>query len=385
MLRSIQRAGDAISLSEQEIDRVLAFARTHLGMDVAWISRTESESQVIEALDGASDDFGLTLGADLWQRGWAMVGARALAPLRLSNGRIYGYLGCFNRAARAGLQARDDEFLQLAAALLAPSLDAHELHRDRQAEVGSRIQAVLDGGGPDMVYQPIVSLPEGRTVAFEAFSRFPGRRAPGTPDRWFADAHELGVGPELEIAAIRCALNALDWLDSAQRVAVNASAVGLLQEALLDELDRHDPTRIIVEITEHERVLDYEQLRGICRELRDRGITIAVDDAGAGYAGFAHLVEIRPDIIKLDHQITQGLDVDAARSAMGQALVGFAGAIGATVLAEGVETPGELAAATRLGIGQAQGYHVGRPHPLPLSASARVLDLRDPALATAGR
>jgi EAL domain-containing protein (putative c-di-GMP-specific phosphodiesterase class I) len=365
MLNALHKIAATGSLAEDEIDRVLAYVRRHLTMEVAWISRATDAGQLVEAIDGDGELFGLQVGAAL-----RSSEAEALAPLHHSDGRLYGYLCCMSREPRPWLRARDEEFLQLAAAMLAPNLDAHETERHRRGTIGARIQAVMDAGGPDIVYQPIRSLSEQCTVAFEAFSRFPVGEGPCAPDRWFAEAAEVGLDTALEVAAVQSALSALHWIEPHQRIAVNTSAANLRHPRMLAELNRHDLRRIIIEITEHDLVQDYNQLRAVTRALQDLGASIAVDDAGTGHAGFTHLIEIRPDIIKLDHQLVHAVDADSVRAAMATALLCFAREIGATVVAEGIETAGELETVTRLGIDYAQGYHVARPSPLPQTLHA---------------
>jgi EAL domain-containing protein (putative c-di-GMP-specific phosphodiesterase class I) len=358
MLEALRQVAAPGALGEDSVERVLRFARAHLAMQLAWISRTVGDHQVIEFLDGGSDLGGLSLGA-------VAPGHLAAAPLGLPDGRRYGLLACLGGGSHEGVQARDIEFLELVAALLAPSIAAQDAARDRRSGIGARVQAVLDLGGPTMVYQPVWTLGTMHAVGFEALARFPCSGPPSNPDRWFAEATEVGLGLELEVAAIRGGLAALASLPADVCVAVNVSAATLQHPAVVAVIAEHDPRRTIVEITEHDQVGDYRPVRQACEQLRSLGCVIAVDDAGAGYAGFQHLIEIRPDVIKLDQQITHDLDSDPARAAMASALVGFARAIDATVLAEGVETRAELAVATDLGIDYAQGYYLGRPLPLP--------------------
>jgi EAL domain-containing protein (putative c-di-GMP-specific phosphodiesterase class I) len=97
-------------------------------------------------------------------------------------------------------------------------------------------------------------------------------------------------------------------------------------------------------------------------------VRIAVDDTGAGYAGFQHLLRLRPHILKLDITLTRGIDADPIRRSLAAALVTFATEIGANIIAEGVEIPGELTTLQHLGIPWGQGYHLARPGPLPLPA-----------------
>jgi EAL domain-containing protein (putative c-di-GMP-specific phosphodiesterase class I) len=366
-LRQMARPGP---LGEDAIERVLAFARTHLGMDLAWITRTVGAGQVVEHIDGDADRFGLRLGAvtPLFTRACRPGAASATAALVLPDGRLHGHLCCLGETARPALAPRDQEFLELVAVLVAPSIAALDEERDRRARIGARIQAVLDGGGPTMAYQPIWALADRRLVGYEALARFP-QEGPATPDLWFAEAAVAGLGPELEVAAVRAALTALPALPPPAAVSVNVSAATVAHPGVVRAIAMADPARTIVEITEHEQVDDYRAVRAGCEQLKDLGCLIAVDDAGAGYAGFHHLVEIRPDIIKLDLTITRNLDRDPARAAMAAALVGFARAIDASVLAEGVETGAELRAAAALGVTYAQGYHLGRPQPLSSNRS----------------
>lgn len=367
MLETISRIAGRAAMGEGEIERVVRYVRTHLAMDVAFVTRCTSDGQVIELLDGGDERFGLRVGDLLPSAipGSCRANGHALAPLRHCDGRLYGLLGCLAELPRPTLRGRDDEFLQLAAALLAPSLDAHQQRREQQAGVGARTQAILDGGGPEVVYQPIVCLDEQRTVAFEALARFPVHAGPATPDRWFIDADQVHLRTELEVAAVRAALTALQWLEAPIRIAVNVCATTLHQPALAAELGRYDLRRIIIEITEQDRVTNYARLRQVCNEFRSRGAAIAIDDTGSGYAGLHHLIETRPDIIKVDLALIHGIDSDHGRAAMVTALLTFADAIGATVLAEGIETAAELTTLRRLGVPLGQGHHLGRPNPLP--------------------
>jgi EAL domain-containing protein (putative c-di-GMP-specific phosphodiesterase class I) len=366
MLEALRQIAAPGPLGEDSIGRVLGFARTHLGMDLAWISRAVGTGQVVEFLDGNADRFGLRLGAVTpeFSRPCRPGAGSVLAPLVLPDGRLYGHLACLGEEPRLSLARRDQEFLELVAALLAPSITVLDADRDRRARLGARTQAVLDRGGPTMVYQPIVALNDQHLVGYEALARFP-HDGPASPHAWFAEAADVGLGLELEVAAVRAALTALRALPGDISISVNVSASSVRHPAVLVALAEADPARTIVEITEHDQVDDYQAVRAGCEEFKDLGCLIAVDDAGAGYAGFQHLFEIRPDIIKLDMTVTRNLDTDPARAAMAAALVGFARAVDAVVLAEGIETASELNAATALGVHYAQGYHLGRPQPLP--------------------
>ena len=95
--------------------------------------------------------------------------------------------------------------------------------------------------------------------------------------------------------------------------------------------------------------------------LRSWGLRIAIDDAGSGYASLRHILNIRPDIIKLDIALTRAIDSDPARQALAIALVSFRQDIDAVLVAEGIETLAQLEALVRLGLRHGQGYYLGRP------------------------
>jgi EAL domain-containing protein (putative c-di-GMP-specific phosphodiesterase class I) len=184
----------------------------------------------------------------------------------------------------------------------------------------------------------------------------------------FAEAAYAGLGADLELLAVRRALEEAKLLDGSLYVAVNVSPGVLESAALVDALVASglDLRRIVVEITEHASVLDYTVLERPRQRLRDLGVRLAVDDAGSGYASLRHILTLVPDIIKLDRELVMDLSCDRARRALVAAVVSFATEIGATtVTGEGVETQAELEALAALGVDAAQGYHIGRPTTSP--------------------
>lgn len=238
------------------------------------------------------------------------------------------------------------------------------LERDR-AE--ARVRALLAGPGPRIVFQPIFTLCSGDVLGFEALSRFDAipRR---TPDLWFAEAASVGLGPDLEMRAIRRALDLSSYLPRQAFASVNLSPATLLAGNLAEALVASPPERLVLEITEHAAIADYAVLKQTLRELRRQGMRLAIDDAGAGYAGLNHIVELVPEFIKLDLFLTRGIDGDAVKRALAAALVSFARDVGAALIAEGVETAAELRVLEELGVQHAQGFYLGRPLPLPFDA-----------------
>ena len=230
---------------------------------------------------------------------------------------------------------------------------------NRRARIDT-IRAVIDRK-PTMVFQPIIDLATERVLGFEALARFD----PGTsPDRWFAEATTLGLGTELELAAVKAALQQLDRLKLSQFMAVNVSPVVVLDRRLHDLLRKQGQGRVVVEITEHQPVQSYEELNMVRNRFRRDGIRVAIDDAGAGYASLHHILKLAPDIIKLDIGLTRDIDRDPIKRALAVSLVQFAKETDAIVTAEGIETASELEALRVLAVPWGQGFHIGHPAPL---------------------
>ncbi len=229
-------------------------------------------------------------------------------------------------------------------------------------ECGERVASALRDHVVTAVLQPIVHLGSGRLAGAEALARFavePVR----PPDAWFSEARRAGLGPELQLEAIRCALDASSVLPSDAFLALNVDADALACAELAELLDLVAPRPVVLELTEHVEIDDYPELRRVVGSLRDRGARIAIDDTGAGYSSFAHIVKLAPDIIKLDIEIVRGVDADPVRRSLVTAVVTFARETGASVVAEGVETDSEVDAIRDLGVEYGQGYALARPMP----------------------
>jgi EAL domain-containing protein (putative c-di-GMP-specific phosphodiesterase class I) len=171
------------------------------------------------------------------------------------------------------------------------------------------------------------------------------------------------LGVELDCLALSTALRAAQRIPLACYLSVNVTPA-TLRSVGLDQLLNSAPIsskQVVIEITEHSSVADYHELRAPMAQLRALGVRFAVDDAGSGYASFRHILQLRPEIIKLDREIVHDLHLDPARRALAAAVVMFARDVGSTVTAEGVEVDNQLRVLADLGIETAQGYLLGRP------------------------
>lgn len=233
----------------------------------------------------------------------------------------------------------------------------------RLREDRALVQEILDQRRVEMYYQPIVDLREGGMFAVESLARFweePYR----PPNAWFALATEVGLGLELEMLAIEMALERLPDLAPGVRMTVNASPAVVLSPRLLEILggSRYSD-RIILEITEHAGVEDYDVLTATLDLVRRTGVQVAIDDTGAGVSSLSHILRLEPEFIKLDRYLVTGVDGDPARRALASSLVGFAAETGARIVAEGIERREELDELRRLGVELAQGFFLSLPRP----------------------
>jgi EAL domain-containing protein (putative c-di-GMP-specific phosphodiesterase class I) len=373
----------------ETIERILTLARRQLGMDVAFVSAIEGGLEKIRAIEGDAESFGLDgpisipleesycnlmvkgqLGnvvpdakahlktSELSVTNSADIGAYVGVPVHLWDGRLYGTLCCLSHSAEPSLDERDARFMQVLAAVIGDQVEYQILQDERKNMLADRVQTALVEG-VNVVFQPVYDLEAGDVFAYEALARFPVEPY-RPPSDWFADAAEVGLGVELELAAIESALTQLDDLAPQVRLALNVSPLTALSPHFFNLLASR-AHRVIIEVTEHERVEDYDALNEALAPLRAGGAWIAIDDVGAGFASLSHILRLAPDIVKLDLSLTRGIAADPARDALASSLVDFASGIDATIGAEGIETQSELDRLRVLKVRYGQGFHLGVP------------------------
>lgn len=324
----------------------------------------------LSAIPGVAEDDGVSgvlvadVAADHAARrafvGWPRLpGAYLGVPVQLGAGQTVGFLVTLFARPMSHLGSREIETLSFTAGLLGPELveageTVHLHHRVR-----ARLRAAMDTG-LRMVYQPIVDLGTGETTMVEALARFdlaPTR----PPNLWFAEAWRMGLGIDLELAAIRAALADLGRLPAHARLTVNVSVDTLLAGAVHELLDDAPPQRLVLEVTETAVVPNYAELREVVVGLRARGVHLAVDDLGAGFAGLSHLTGLRPEVVKIDRSIVRAAGEDTHHEALIGAVVDFARSTRALLVGEGIETADQLQALSALGVGHGQGYLFAAP------------------------
>ncbi|MFP5353357.1 MAG: EAL domain-containing protein [Actinomycetota bacterium] len=223
-----------------------------------------------------------------------------------------------------------------------------------------RIEQILAGDHIRAVFQPIVDLSTLEVVGAEGLSRFdlePLR----SPDVWFAEALSVGLGSELEVLAARTVVMQSAGLPEGVFVSVNVSPKTLIVHGADDLFALAAGRSLVIEVTEHAPVRDYEDMGRACEGIRALGGRLAVDDAGAGFASLRHILMLHPEIIKIDISLTRHIDQDKQKRALAAALITFAREAGYDVVAEGVENDGELETLRELGVAYGQGRMWGLP------------------------
>ncbi|MBB2947146.1 EAL domain-containing protein (putative c-di-GMP-specific phosphodiesterase class I) [Actinoplanes lutulentus] len=384
-----------------EVDRLLNLVRTHLGVDVAFVSAFVADQQMICAATGAVEAMRVQVGQgrdlkdsycervlsgalpgvvndarrhpvarDLASTRDLRIGSYVGVPWRGPDGDVAGMLCCISRYPDPSLDDQSVRYMGLIADVISDHMSSPVAQERHAAAVARRtVQNVLDRESVRMVFQPVVRLRDRETVGFEALARF-DPEVFARPDIAFAEAARCGLGVALELLALRQAVRRLPDLPDGTWLAVNLSAEALLDAEVRDTLLAHAGTGLTVEITEHAQVENYDLLTGALDSLRRAGIRLSIDDAGAGYASLHHVLKLRPDIIKLDISLVRDVDTDIVKIALARSLNDFAVRIGATLIAEGVESPSESARLAEIGVDCAQGYHFARPAELPVTPSA---------------
>jgi EAL domain-containing protein (putative c-di-GMP-specific phosphodiesterase class I)/CheY-like chemotaxis protein len=298
-------------------------------------------------------------GASLRRVPGELPTAMAIIPLRTKAAVLGAIVVCTQAVDGmtflAGRLPVLESFGAVASALLAPAIVA----RQRRGEVRGDLEAVLEDAAFEPVFQPIVHLTSGVTVGHEALTRF---RDGTRPDRRFADATAVGLGLELETACLTAAIQASPRLPGSGWLSLNVSPDMLLERTRLRDCLRGGARPAVIEVTEHVAIEDYHAFRSAVAALGS-GVQVAVDDAGAGFASFRHILELRPDFVKLDIGLVRHIDQDAVRQALVAGIVYFATASGCELIAEGIETTGELERLRSLGVVLGQGFLLGRPTP----------------------
>jgi EAL domain-containing protein (putative c-di-GMP-specific phosphodiesterase class I) len=396
------------------IDRTLHTLRQFLGLDVAFISEFEGKNRIIKHLDVEDDESQISLGQVIpLSDGYCLdvvegrlpglipdtgrvsaavakpetdafpIGAHMSVPIPLRDGGIYGTLCCLGVRPVPGLGDRDLQVMRAVADLIGSHLDIL-LDAHRKNDISRLvIETAIAAGLPDICYQPVYRLATNEIVAAEALSRFPMEPF-RSPDKWFAEAANVGLERALSELAIRHSLTRfLTGFKAGLVLGLNISPSLACEVDLVHLFSGFPCEQIYLEITEHEIVEDYEKLAEALVPVRALGVRLAIDDMGSGYANIRHVLKMKPNSIKIDASLINDIDKDPMKEAWLAGIMEFARLSSCAVLAEGVETLEELAVLKRLGVHYGQGFLLARPMGIEAVVDTAIASRLEPQVAPA--
>jgi EAL domain-containing protein (putative c-di-GMP-specific phosphodiesterase class I) len=238
-----------------------------------------------------------------------------------------------------------------------------------------RLDRLLSGDlVPEIYFQPIIDLRRGAVTGYEALARFP-EEMQLAPEACFQRATQLGRRIELEHMVCGIVLSKRADLPRGCFLTMNLGPDYLLSDLWQELLTTQaDLSGVVIEITEETSISSYDEIRERSAQIRTMGGLVAVDDAGAGYASLQHILELRPDFIKLNRHFVRNCHQDRAKSTMIEMMGAAADRLDAWIIAEGVETVPELEELIRIGVPLAQGYLLARPNMRMQGVNAQVAE-----------
>jgi EAL domain-containing protein (putative c-di-GMP-specific phosphodiesterase class I) len=373
--------------AEEKVAELLRVAKNSLGLSLTFLSRLDGETQHLEVVESSFPFFKdgntqpqatslcqaildgklpsvipniakLPEAKRLPAARFPRIRSYVSVPVSLSDGTLYGTFCAAGFTADNELTKRDRALMEVLASAAATVIEPGVQERRREAAIRDRLLPVMTSGGPTILLQPIVALTDGQRVGAEALSRFP-LEWEKAPDTVFGEAASIGMGVELEVLAVRCALPYLSRITG--YLSINFSPQTLLDPRCLELLADQPLDRVILELSEHDPVEDYGVLAEVLDPLRRRGMRLAIDDVGAGFSSLRHILLSAPDVIKLDRSIVTGVGGDPVLGRLVHSLVDFGHEAQATVVAEGVETMLDAVALHAANVDFGQGWVFGRP------------------------
>ena len=373
------------SLADVAVTALFTFESDGAAVPMAYIGPDGLDTRRREQTAGRSRNLRVRADGGPWVEVWRghpsdpytdslkKAGIRAFAYAPISyEGSVIGILAVGSAEEDATTQLSSQlgaivDFANLAGALLGGRVG----DRSEASRRLSVVEQIIAEQAFSPVFQPIVDIVRNKTVGYEALTRFADGVA---PDVRFANAAAVGMGHELERATLEAAIAAAGRLSHSRFLHLNVSPGFVVAGKDLHRLLGQTRARIVLEVTEHAEVGDYREFRAAIDGL-DRPVRLAVDDAGAGFASFRHILELRPAFVKLDISLVSGIDTDPAKQALVAGMRHFSRMTKRRLIAEGVETEAEAATLRQLDIRLGQGFLFGRPVPAGADAGQDALDL----------
>lgn len=232
----------------------------------------------------------------------------------------------------------------------------------------SHLQELISLRKLTALFQPIMDMNNAEFLGFEGLIRGPADSPLHSPINLFAAAEKQGLTLEVEMLSRQIVLEAFARQNLPGCLFLNISPDALTHPSFKNgrtlEFMRAlkiDPARVVIEITENKPTYDFEAMRVALLHYRAMGFKTAIDDLGEGFSSLRLWSELRPDFIKIDMHFVQGVDHDPVKLQFLKSIQQIAVSCGTRVIAEGIETEGELRVVQTLGIALGQGYFIARP------------------------
>lgn len=249
--------------------------------------------------------------------------------------------------------------------------------------IANRFNHVLSDRLISTVFQPILDFKTGSIFGWEALTRGPVGSTLESPVVLFETAEQLGRLFALEKLCRESAVASVGTLDAGQRLFLNIHPKTMADPEFtpgktLELMERAGltPDNIVFEITERHSVQEFALFHRTLDHYRNQGFKVAVDDAGAGYAGLTTIAEMQPDYIKLDKSLISGIHKDPVKRALVETTVTFADKIGSKIIGEGVESKAQAVCLKDIGVHCGQGYFISRPSSPKPTLTKECLDLQ---------
>ncbi len=304
---------------DEKLFRLLSLVRKHLKMDVAFISEFTKTDRVFKVVDNQTNNTCVAVGnSDPICQTYCKkisdndlepiipnthkhpitkampvtkklnIGSYIGVPIVLASGKIYGTFCCYKTIFDNNLDNKDLAFLKLISELASELIEQKAQSDSLSIETKILIENIIKTKAITIYFQPIFNLATNRLSGYESLSRF-FTEPYKTPDVWFKDADNLGLGEALEMLAIQNTLHCMDELAPHAYITINTSPAHILSGAINNVLNDVDCTRIILEVTEHSPITNYQAMRSALEPLRAKGVKLAIDDVGAGFSSFQHI------------------------------------------------------------------------------------------------
>ncbi|MGQ8367011.1 EAL domain-containing protein [Glaciecola sp. 1036] len=374
------------------IQQILKATRVQFNMEVAFVSRFIDNARVFQYVDSGNNVDIISIGdsdpleesycylvakgitpelltdaqkepsvAHLAATKAVPVGAHMSVPIILPDGNCFGTFCVFSRSADESLGKIDLESFRLISQIVTNLLSDIAQTQLQFDEIRTKVAYIITENKTSLAFQPIVNInsPDTTIVGFEALCRIDGVN--WHPNELFDKAILVGLSIELNQKIVNAAFSYLDQLKQHQYIAINLTPDFIISDEFLDLFKNRDLHQVVIEITEHIAVSNYPKMMEHLRVVKTSGARIAIDDVGAGYSSFRHILQLHPDIIKIDRSLIEIIDQDIEKQRLLKAILLFANQMEYKVVAEGVETKAELRTLHQSGVNLVQGFYFAKP------------------------